>query len=212
MKLKKIASLMLAGIMAVSMLAGCKSSNNGGNGNDNDDTTVVPSTSAIVTAFNNGQDEANDAKVNFTSDASLDAALKKAVENAGDRTNTTQNAVATFVTDLLGETWDSALYDKDSARLKDGMSATIFSVKPYYSNTYWTEEDAVNAAARDIDDVVAEFDATTKKDGLKIGAKYYDYSYTGTVSMVSAQQEGGNTVYFVAYTITQTVAEKTVTK
>ena len=212
MKLKKIASLMLAGIMAVSMLAGCKSSNNGGNGNDNDDTTVVPSTSAIVTAFNNGQDEANDVKVNFTSDASLDAALKKAVENAGDRTTTTQNAVAIFVTDLLGETWDSALYDKDSARLKDGMSATIFSVKPYYSNTYWTEEDAVNAAARDIDDVVAEFDATTKKDGLKIGAKYYDYSYTGTVSMVSAQQEGGNTVYFVAYTITQTVAEKTVTK
>ena len=212
MKLKKIASLMLAGIMAVSMLAGCKSSNNGGNGNDNDDTTVVPSTSAIVTAFNNGQDEANDVKVNFTSDASLDAALKKAVENAGDRTTTTQNAVATFVTDLLGETWDSALYNKGSARLKDGMSATIFSVKPYYSNTYWTEEDAVNAAARDIDDVVAEFDATTKKDGLKIGAKYYDYSYTGTVSMVSAQQEGGNTVYFVAYTITQTVAEKTVTK
>ena len=36
MKLKKIASLMLAGVMAVSMLAGCSNGNNGGNnGGDN---------------------------------------------------------------------------------------------------------------------------------------------------------------------------------
>ena len=32
MKLKKIASLALAGIMAVSMLAGCKDGNNGNSG------------------------------------------------------------------------------------------------------------------------------------------------------------------------------------
>ena len=31
MKLKKIASLMLAGVMAVSMLAGCNTTSNGGN-------------------------------------------------------------------------------------------------------------------------------------------------------------------------------------
>ena len=49
MKLKKIASLALAGVMAVSMLAGCKGGNTvvDGNGNAN-----VPS---IVTAVNNGQ-------------------------------------------------------------------------------------------------------------------------------------------------------------
>ena len=39
MKLKKIASLMLAGVMAVSMLAGC--SGNGSNNNNNNDETVI---------------------------------------------------------------------------------------------------------------------------------------------------------------------------
>ena len=40
MKLKKIASLMLAGVMAVSMLAGCKGSANSGE----EENPVVPTT------------------------------------------------------------------------------------------------------------------------------------------------------------------------
>ena len=43
MKLKKIASLMLAGIMAVSMLAGCKSGSNNGGANQTPDEPVSPS-------------------------------------------------------------------------------------------------------------------------------------------------------------------------
>ena len=39
MKLKKIASLALAGIMAVSMLAGCK---DGGNGNSGLPAAIIP--------------------------------------------------------------------------------------------------------------------------------------------------------------------------
>ena len=51
MKLKKIASLMLAGIMAVSMLAGCKS---GENTNDNEKPPVVDPVATGVAAGANG--------------------------------------------------------------------------------------------------------------------------------------------------------------
>ena len=79
MKLKKIASLMLAGVMAVSMLAGCS-------GNTIDDTQkpeepdVTPSTSASAETFVAAL--SNDARNNVTAvaNADLDAALEDAVE------------------------------------------------------------------------------------------------------------------------------------
>ena len=46
MKLKKIASLMLAGVMAVSMLAGCKGSANSGE----EENPVVPTTGIVADA------------------------------------------------------------------------------------------------------------------------------------------------------------------
>ena len=219
MKLKKIASLMLAGTMAVSMLVGCSNGSNGGNNNSDGNTVVEPSTSSIVTAFNNGQNEDNEVKVTFSSDAALDAALKKAIENAGEDDFKTvaiggiygspSDKIEEYVGKLMGKTYDTALLDKNSAK-KDGQSATLFNMYYVSSTVYWTEEDAVNAAVRAMDECVAELKATTKEDGMKVGAKYYDFSYTGTISMVSAKQEGGRTVYYIAYTITQTAAEQTV--
>ena len=82
MKLKKIASLMLAGIMAVSMLAGCNGKTNGEE-KPGDDVVVVPET-GIVAAINNGQDAANDVKIDFASNSSLDAALSSAAKAYGE--------------------------------------------------------------------------------------------------------------------------------
>ena len=48
MKLKKIASLMLAGVMAVSMLAGCNTASNGGNNNDDGQNQTTPTNSKVV--------------------------------------------------------------------------------------------------------------------------------------------------------------------
>ena len=72
MKLKKIASLALAGIMAVSMLAGCSNGENNNGGNSGDDNTVItPSTTPVVDAVNKGQDVTNDVKITFTADSKL---------------------------------------------------------------------------------------------------------------------------------------------
>ncbi|OUN73852.1 hypothetical protein B5G12_06480 [Faecalibacterium sp. An58] len=232
MKLKKIASLMLAGVMAVSMLAGC-SGNSTGNGNDNGNTVVTPGASAIVTAFNNGQDADNKVKVNFTSNSSLDNALKVAVENAGSYDSAW--AILNTVYELRGTAGDlmSDFGDENSNNLKDGMSFTAYGVMSLGSAYYWTEADAVNAAARSMDNAIKngvsywvdtdndgivdngeiqnfKLVANSSKDGKKDGDTYYAYSYTGNVSMVAAQQEGGSTTYYVVYSITQTVSEEKV--
>ena len=62
MKLKKIASLMLAGIMAVSMLAGCGEASS--NSTETPDVTPVTGVAATV----NGELNANKDKISFTDD------------------------------------------------------------------------------------------------------------------------------------------------
>ena len=107
MKLKKMASLMLAGVMAVSMLARCKS----GTGTDatpgTDDTVVVPET-GIAAAFNNGQSKNNKANVKFTDSDNLTANLASVVKDLGD------DAAANDVADRLKAYNGIAIWDVDS--------------------------------------------------------------------------------------------------
>ena len=95
MKLKKIASLALAGVMAVSMLAGCNTVSNGGNSGDDgegENTAVSGGISAGVGADVkayvekvSGEDKANDlfTYVTFQDNAKLSSDLKTVVEFAG---------------------------------------------------------------------------------------------------------------------------------
>ena len=65
-------------------------------------------------------------------------------------------------------------------------------------------------AAKLINDVVAELDDTTYAEGVTMsGDKYCDFSYTGTVSMVSSTANDGTVNYYFAVVITQTTAVKT---
>ena len=78
MKLKKIASLALAGIMAVSMLAGCKDGGNGNGGSSSSGTTVTAA--PIVSAMNNELSEKQKEQLSFASNAKLAAAVAKGAE------------------------------------------------------------------------------------------------------------------------------------
>ena len=78
MKLKKIASLALAGIMAVSMLAGCKDGGNGNSGSsssENTDTVTGYSASVQAKLSNTAQK-----KVALSDSADLNSALQAAME------------------------------------------------------------------------------------------------------------------------------------
>ena len=87
MKLKKIASLMLAGVMAVSMLAGCNTASNGGN-NGGEGEGEGTTTTGYSVAFGEKVEKLNaDVKamdyVTFADNANDQAALEDALNNAG---------------------------------------------------------------------------------------------------------------------------------
>ena len=114
MKLKKIASLMLAGVMAVSMLAGCKSGTGSDTTPGDDDTVVVPET-GIAAAFNNGQSKNNKANVKFTDSDNLTANLASVVKDLGDGVDNDD------VADRLKAYNGIAVWNKDSEQLADNF-------------------------------------------------------------------------------------------
>ena len=224
MKLKKIASLMLAGVMAVSMLAGCKSGTGSDTTPGNDDTVVVPET-GIAAAFNNGQSKNNDAEVKFTEDSNLDEIVAKVVKELGDSAD--DEAVLNRVMGYLGVENTQEFYVEGNSGLKDASKngivnhdadgndkiAPVTRVYAYTvtSSSAWNEENAVKLAVNEADGRIADLDADSvidpKKEGdsLNVGEKYYTFGYTGNVSMVSEKNADGTTDYYFVAIVTQTV-------
>ena len=221
MKLKKIASLMLAGVMAVSMLAGCNSAPVDDNTDDNNGNVVAPT--SIVTAVNDGQSATNRVKINFTADAALDSALTKAVKSIGDRWDSTGLNVElvrltgndrignqTFYTGDANTNFGTTVDpNEDPWKNIDGTVIEGMAAMPLM-NVMSDKAAAEKAAAKIINEVVAELDDTTYAEGDTVsGEKYCDFSYTGTVSMVSSVENDGTVNYYFAFVITQTTAVKT---
>ena len=247
MKLKKIASLALAGVMAVSMLAGC----NGGTSNngtpDDDGGDVVVTTSPVVKAVNDGQTSGNVVKINFTDDSKLNTALQKAVEVYGTDAMTEQIKAAITnntgletkpanVKDLqyidndddvaLNKVNDygflSNLIKYENISTKDGdLNGKVYTYMNVVGFPALSEEAALNYVAQRADAMIAELAAVSNdgdNDGVldkdapyevNVDGKYYDYDYTGSISMVSVTTIAGTTTYYVAYVVNQTVTEKT---
>lgn len=196
MKLKKIASLVLAGLMAVSMLAGC-----GDNSSNNNGTVVEPGNSTIIVdAANDAQDPANKVKVTFTSDAKLLSALQdaielKAVDFDGIRMLTGANVVAQLPT----------LKATDTS--PDEVVETMLVVREVRDAL--NETAAAKMAGKVVNEIVEDLKKNTLNDNATAGTKYYAYSYEGTIVMASSTDIAGHVTYHVAGTITRTAAKKT---
>ena len=177
MKLKKIASLMLAGVMAVSMLAGCNNGPVNDNTGDNNGNVVTPT--SIVTAVNNGQSATNRVKIDFTADAALDSALTKAVKSIGDHRDEVglnDELVRLTGNDLIdtqmfytGDTNTNfgTTVDPNADRWKniDGTVIEGMAAMPLM-NDMADKAAAEKFAAKLINDVVAELDDTTMQKVL----------------------------------------------
>ena len=112
MKLKKIASLMLAGVMAVSMLAGCAEANAN---STPDPQPEQPTTSNVVAAIQNGIDSHNpNLEVTVMSSDMLDQRMEKIFDTASDHKDEDE-VVAANVSDVFGIRADDVNFSADNS-------------------------------------------------------------------------------------------------
>ena len=145
MKLKKIASLMLAGVMAASMLAGCQTTSNEQPTQPEEPTT--PSTGYSSMLEDKMSVQVTDKTV-FQDDADLNAALDYAVGNIGNDKITAsfvESAVGSGSVRFINENWSSAftgvintMRDKldVKAEWENEDDGTLDNIRPTENNNY----------------------------------------------------------------------------
>ena len=215
MKLNKVLALALSGVMAVSMLAGCK----GGSANGEQGNTEQPVVSTdAVKVMNDAQKD-----VVFANNEALASALKAAVAKAKTTDISGANYTAQQVKSNSNENIGKNIYASLNTKVT-GLSTTAMNDDDSYGKAVLSagQKTTVNL-------YIIEADGLDEAQALKIVAKamkteeYTDaYSntannkdlkaeYTGAVSVekVVKTNEDGDThsAYLIAVSVTQTVTE-----
>ena len=217
MKLKKIASLALAGIMAVSMLAGCKDGGNSNSGSSSENTNTTSGYSAML-----GQKAAEtlskkdlDEVFSFTDNADDQKALAKMVVDVKDSDMlkwVTGNTVDVLNTSKYSNYTD--IFESDAKLDRDSLVS---------SNEFFGNQDALTKKVGEVwvangevslDNVMDKiYDASEKafenadKDGA-VNNFDVNYNYTVSVSVVNKELKSYNdyngSINFIAVTVTRT--------
>ena len=228
MKLKKFASMLLAGVMAVSMLAGCNTASNGGNpGEGEGDGTTTTGYSAML-----GEAVSSAVKdmdyVTFQDNAEDAAALRKALNNIGENSLA---VIANVATPSSSSNWTNAdcgvmrQVFTDELGLNDNDLNVNDMDLAYPVNT--TQED-LNRGMKEgvifgvdgtvdlseaMDQIAAElnnyFVALPETGSAQNGHVSFDYDYVVSVSVVnkavSTIDWSSASANFIAVTVTRTV-------
>ena len=206
MKLKKIASLMLAGIMAVSMLAGCKSGTT--TPDDNSSSSEVVNVSNAAAGINAQLDKAKDV-ISFTGNEELANAVKNFYKNTpfkADEWNTKANDYMWLCTDVVA----SMLNVTDRIDNDERMGAWLGSeadnskttglVVYGFNQHNWTLDGALKVVGNAIDDAEYAEDYNPNPD-VNDSKKY---SYSGNAEVIEVKSENGEvSMWVVAVLITK---------
>ena len=229
MKLKKIASLALAGIMAVSMLAGC----NGSTGNEQPPaSSSEPTTSGFATSVNAELASNVYNTVHFGSDAKLTAALNSVAAKLDSKILNTE---ARFVTGVDAQDFRSLMdvnvyngltaYEHvtthahvgfaDPTKNNSSIGAGQVNVWSFFKNTTTdttTIADMVvirgDLTQTGLAKRVAQYLSQLVNSGrmpLENANKTHKYDYTGNIDVVKVDNAGSNfSSYVIGFSITQT--------
>ena len=206
MKLKKIASLALAGIMAVSMLAGCKDGTN--QEDPSSSSSEVTVTSGAAAALNSAMTRNGD-MLSFKDDSDLDKNLEayfKLNPIKGDEWNTahygeiykySDNKVLNGVVsaDYWGIDNLTTVVTGDSEIDKSVAVVGMFNTKVY------TKADALKTVGAAIDQNDFATDTTNKTDGK-------EFTYSGKASIVQVSSAGGSASAWVVVAVVTKGYEK----
>ena len=207
MKLKKIASLALAGIMAVSMLAGC----NGSNGDNSGASSSEPTNPAtgISTIFYNELSKAAQNSLEMSDSSDLNNALTKIIEDLDTSdVRAAYNDGATYSNTLSTAIAAPALLDcevgiasaEDADDVKDETTYTSVYTVGYDIN----DKGALKDVVKMIDNYLSQLPAS----GEDSDGNEYDYDWNGSVSVADKTFINNNgverSVKYVAVSLTQT--------
>ena len=230
MKLKKIASLALAGIMAVSMLAGCGDNDKKDPTPEQGGETVVAGFSATladklgdvvdedyITVKDNAADvTALEKALNYISEPTLeDLAKKTSVEN-----------LTTYIGRLDVENMVDDFMDRADFTLKDSIKESDLQMAWYAGNNGYDNRTVKDGTIYIVNGAVGE-DEAVKLVAAKVKAQFeaagalpehnvagedkYDYDYVISASVASKALDdtyvgAANSVVFVAVTVTRTAS------
>ena len=219
MKLKKIASLALAGIMAVSMLAGCKDGGNSNSGSSSENTDTTSGYSAML-----GEKAADalykaerDKIFTFADNNDDQKALADVVLSVSDSTMENwvknNNLVATKIDSI-----QEGFQDKAKLTRQINLTATGDDKNGFFSGDsankvkigqVWVAN-GTYSMDKVLDEIFETYEDTfckTRKEGT-VNSTKYNYNYTVSVSVVNkpitSNTQINGSVNFVAVTITRT--------
>ena len=228
MKLKKIASLALAGVMAVSMLTACGEANNNDNTQKPTEPDVTPAAGYSAT-FENRLSALAASNIDMSDSADLNAALKAAMDFAadshialdyGNNWNDTVNFIASTangsdLNQVAIELINKADTNKESLGKKNYIT-TLQMLNPLTGVAYDKDDvDVVmlyvvdgglstDAAVKEVADAVnSEIEKLVKTYNNVItnpATHEVDYNYTGSVSAdtITLDADHGKSMTFVA--------------
>ena len=217
MKLKKIASLMLAGVMAVSMLAGCSGK---GNGNDGEPENPVVPTTGVVADANNAvsADDKEDYKFSgFAASTNLDSILKDLASSTGDFSEVSINNIYNnqVASAQSNSTVEGKLNDKLDGLLDDGkfdeIPADNVSEKYGYIYTISGKVEQSEAVEKVVNQFASSILANVETDAVKNSTTntMYDPAYSAEISIVkvSSSSAVNESAWVVAIVLTQNVTK-----
>ena len=235
MKLKKIASLMLAGVMAVSMLTACGSNtiNDGAEDDGNGEGTTTSGYSAKLESYLS--DEVKDIEnVTFQDNAANATALESAVKNISAKEvlkTAKENPVPTSISKWSGSDYQAMIaelkkaYDIQDDDLDENDMNLLWAVNEQWKANRNLNDAVVYAVTGSVDlekslkkvadSLNSYFEALPAKGEVKTAqtnnpALVYDYDYTISVSVVNKPvtvfTEYDGSVNYIAVTVSRTIA------
>ena len=202
MKLKKIASLMLAGIMAVSMLAGCSTANVEPEQPENPET---PASSAAVDTLYSELTGSAKVMVTPVANSELDAALADVVDKYWDYDSEGDYAFGPH--GIFNNVGYDHLTDVRNGRIGESLKSAL---KANYTDILREFNDADDANDRSVVEVYAINASTSDAYALELLAERID-PYVSKLPTEGQTDRDGKANYDYSYTISASVETKTVT-
>ena len=201
MKLKKIASLALAGIMAVSMLTAC---GEGGKKEEDPSSSEVTTVSGAAEALNAALSQKKDV-IKFESDADLDEGVAAYyLVNPINADKWKESYTSEFIDSdddamkkYFGVDWTAdnsfATVLKDTSNKYDGKAAALIGM---FNTKVYTQAEALKTVGKMIDNYTFAEDQSNKDDGK-------EFRYTGTASVLEVKSAKGAASVWVVVAVVE---------